>query len=278
MNPPKVIFGTKWHKKRPYRYIYIPERGLAMKLLTDLNRNAVLVAVAVILSVTMIICTLIAAGVVNSYTRNKNTIAVTGAAKKQITSDLIIWQGTFSVQSAQLPESYARLSEDLSKVKNYLQQKGIAEKDIVVSSINTMEITGTHANGMPSNIIEGYRLTQSVEIKSQDVNKIENVSRASTELINQGVQFQSQPPQYFYTKLNDLKVDMLAEASKDAKRRAEMLVVNSGSKIVGLRSSKMGVFQITAPYSNEVTDYGINDTYSKDKEITSVVNAEFIIK
>ena len=148
----------------------------------------------------------------------------------------------------------------------------------MVSSINTMEVTRTLDNGMPSNIVEGYRLTQSVEIKSQDVNKIEDISRASTELINQDVQFQSQPPRYFYTKLNDLKISMLAEASKDARRRAEMLVENSGSKISGLRSSKMGVFQITAPFSNEVSDYGINDTSSKEKEITSVVNAEFIVK
>lgn len=246
--------------------------------LSDLNKNLSLAVTAVIIAVAMIICTLIASDAVNNFTKSKNTITVTGAAKKQITSDLIIWKGNFSAQSAQLPEAYTRLSQDLAKVKSYLQQKGIPEKDMVVSSISTMEVRKFEEKGMPSNTIEGYRLTQSVEIKSNDVDKIEEISRASTELINQGVQFQSQPPRYFYTKLNDLKIDMLAEASKDARRRAEMLVENSGSKIGGLRSSKMGVFQITPPFSNEVSDYGINDTSSKEKEITSVVNAEFFVK
>jgi hypothetical protein len=245
---------------------------------SEFNKNFSLTVIAVIVGLAMIVCTLILANTVNNYTRSKNTIAVTGAAKKQITSDSIIWQGIFSVQSPQLSEAYASLSQDLIKVKSYLKAKGIAEKDIVVSSINTMEVNEINANGMYSNVIIGYRLTQSIEIKSKDVNKIEEISRASTELLDQGVQFQSQPPRYFYTKLNDLKIDMLAEASKDARRRAEMLVENSGSRIVGLRSSKMGVFQITAPFSNEVSDYGINDTSSKEKEITSVVNAEFLVK
>ncbi|MFZ5633309.1 MAG: SIMPL domain-containing protein [Bacillota bacterium] len=246
--------------------------------LSDGNKNFWLVVTAAIIAAAMIICTLIASNTVNNFSRSKNTITVTGAAKKQITSDLIVWRGVFSAQSARLPEAYARLNQDLLKVKSYLQQKGIPEKDIVVSSINTMEVRKFEEKGMPSNIIEGYRLTQSVEITSSQVDKIEEISRASTELINQGVQFQSQPPMYFYTKLNDLKVDMLGEASKDARRRAEMLVENSGGKIGALRSSRMGVFQITPLYSNEISDYGINDTSSKEKEITAVVNVEFYVK
>ncbi len=177
-----------------------------------------------------------------------------------------------------MPEAYARLNQDLAKVKAYLQQKGIPEKDIVVSSINTMEIRKFSEKGILSSEIEGYKLTQSVEITSGEVDRITEIFRASTELINQGVQFQSQPPEYFYTKLNDLKIDMLGEASKDARRRAEQLVANSGGKIGPLRSSKMGVFQITRPNSNEVSDYGIYDTSSLEKEITAVVNAEFYVK
>ncbi|WP_420795975.1 SIMPL domain-containing protein [Desulforamulus profundi] len=98
------------------------------------------------------------------------------------------------------------------------------------------------------------------------------------ELIEQGVVFESQPPQYFYTKLNDLKVNMLAEATKDAKLRAEKMASSTGSRIGSQRSAKMGVFQITAVNSNEISDYGINDTSSIEKEITAVVNVEFSVK
>lgn len=246
--------------------------------LPENNRNYIVIVTAVIVSCSLIICTLILSGAINNFTSSKNTITVTGAAKKQIRSDLVVWRGYFSEQSPKMAEAYTKLSRDLVKVKEYLKQKGIKEEDIVVSSIETMEIRKIADQGVPSSEIQGYKLTQSIEITSDQVDKITEISRVSTELINEGIHFQSQPPQYFYTKLNDLKIDMLAEASKDAKKRAEQLVANSGGRIGPLRSSKMGVFQITRPNSNEVSDYGIYDTSSLEKEITAVVNAEFYVK
>lgn len=242
------------------------------------SKNPIILVTAVIISVALIICSAIMAGAVKNYSGSKNTITVTGAAKKAITSDLIVWSGTFSAQSPQLSEAYSGLSRDLVKVKDYLVQKGVPEDQIVASSINTMPIHSIAPNGVPTNEVEGYLLSQSIEIKSDQVDKITEISRSSTELINQGVQFQSQPPQYFYTKLNDLKVDMLAEASKDARSRAEQLAQNSGGKIGALKSAKMGVFQITRLNSTDVSDSGINDTSTLEKEITAVVNVDFYVK
>lgn len=93
-----------------------------------------------------------------------------------------------------------------------------------------------------------------------------------------GVQFESLPPQYFYTKLADLKIEMLSLATEDAVKRAEQIAKSTGTKVERLRSAYMGVFQITPLYSTEVSDYGINDTTSIDKEITAVVNCEFLIR
>lgn len=133
-------------------------------------------------------------------------------------------------------------------------------------------------SGQYTNEIESYRLYQHVEIRSQDVDKITVLSREATELINQGVEFQSYPPQYFYTKIADLKIEMLALATKDARTRAEQIAENTNSKVGALRTAKMGVFQITPLYSNEISDYGINDTSSLVKEITAVMNCEFDIR
>ena len=71
---------------------------------------------------------------------------------------------------------------------------------------------------------------------------------------------------------------MLAEATKDAKNRAEQISQNTDSRIGALKSAKMGVFQITPLYSTEVADYGINDTSSLEKEITAVVTCTFEMK
>ena len=123
--------------------------------------------------------------------------------------------------------------------------------------------------------VTGYRLQQNVEVRSTDVEKIAAISRAATELINQGIQFESYPPEYLYTKLADLKVEMLARATTDARSRAAEMAKNAGSRIGKLRSARMGVFQITPAFSNAISDYGVNDTSSLLKDITAVVTLSF---
>lgn len=236
-----------------------------------------LVLIALILSAGLIASTVIATnGLVEI--KGSRSITVTGSAKQQLKSDLIVWKGSFSCQSALMPEAYAKLKSDSDKVKKYLQGKGIDEKDMVFSSIDTNPVYEVNFNGQYTNNIIAYRLFQRVEIKSADVDKLTQISRESTELMNEGVEFTSFPPEYFYTKIADLKVSMLAEATKDAKNRAEQISQNTGSKIGALKSAKMGVFQITPLYSTEVADYGINDTSSIEKEITAVVTCTFEMK
>ena len=242
------------------------------------RNNQVWVMVAAILSLGLIISAWLLSSSLVKVKTATNTITVTGSAKQQIKSDLAEWNGSFSTQSPQLMTAYTQLTESQKKVKAYLQAAGIAEKDIVFSSINTNIKYVMLPNGMASNQIETYQLSQSVQIKSKEVDKITDLSRKATELINQGVEFQSNPPQYYYTKLADLKIEMLSRATKDAYKRAEQIADNAGSKVGALRSARMGVFQITPPYSNDISDYGTNDTWSLEKEITAVMNCEFAIE
>jgi hypothetical protein len=204
-----------------------------------------------------------------------NTITVTGSAKKEIKSDLVVWKASFSRQSANISDTYQVLQSDLEKVKKYLADNGLTEKDYTISSISTNIIYTILPNGAYSNNIEAYRLTQEVEVRSSDVEKITVISRESTKLIQDGVEFQSMPPNYYYTKIADLKVDMLALATQDAKLRAEKIAENSGMRLSKLRTAKMGVFQITPVNSGEISDYGINDTSTIDKEIMAVMNCVY---
>jgi len=225
---------------------------------------------------------------------NENLITVTGSAKQQIKSDLIVWNCYFSCNSPTLVGAYQELNNKNEIVKKYLINKGISEKStekgkeesIVLSSISTMPVykilqrqgENNQVYDYTSNIIESYTLEQNVEIKSYDVDKITEISRKATELISQGINLRSSTPQYFYTKLADLKIDMLAKATADARNRATKMAENAATKCGKLKSANMGVFQITPIYSNEVTDYGINDTSSLEKEIMAVVTCRFDIK
>lgn len=242
------------------------------------QRGWIWVAVAAILAISLVLSAQVLGSSLVKIKSADNVITVTGSAKQQIKSDQAVWTGSFAAQASELTRAYQQLEASQEKVREYLLGKGFAEKDVIFTSINTEMRNKMLPNGQYTNEVEAYRLSQQVEIRSQDVDKITTLSREATELINQGVEFQSYPPQYFYTKIADLKVEMLARATKDARTRADQIAQHAGSRVGALRAAKMGVFQITPLYSNEISDYGINDTSSLEKEITAVVNCEFETK
>lgn len=216
-----------------------------------------------------------------SYTHRKagdEAVTVTGSARKRIKSNLVVWSAGVSSQAPQLSEAYRQLSENVPRIKQYLISKGIAENQMTISSISSNTLHRRDAEGNESSEITGYSLRQQVEVRSSDVHRIEQIAREATELIDQGILLESSPPQYSYTQLGDLKIEMLGEAAKDAKTRAEQIAASTGNKIGTLRSAKMGVMQITAADSTDVSDSGISDTSSIDKDMTAVVNISFAVE
>lgn len=233
---------------------------------------------ALILAIGIILSSVIVINGIGNIKTKQNTIGITGSAKKQFKSDFVVWRGTYTAQSPNLPEAYSALKTETEKVRNYLKSKGLKDANIVFNSITTIPNYVVLANGQMSSKIESYRLMQTVEVSSHDVDGITQISRQATELINQGIDFQSNSPEYYYTKIADLKIDMLSLATKDAMTRAAQIAKATGSQIGKLRSAKMGVFQITPLYSTDVSDSGIYNTSSIDKEITAVMACEFEIK
>jgi len=209
--------------------------------------------------------------------RGDQTITVTGSARKRIKSDLVIWRAGVSYQAPVLADAYRSLSENVPRVKSYLVGKGIPEDQITISSISSQTLHARNDQGEDTGQITGYSLRQELEVRSNDVDKIAKIAREATELINQGILLESMAPAYHYTKLGEEKITMLAEAAKDAKVRAERVAESTGSSIGSVRTARMGVLQITPADSNEVSDSGMNDTSSLEKDITAVVNVGFEI-
>ena len=232
---------------------------------------------AVVLAVGLVVATTIGGWFFVKGKRGDQTITVTGSARKRIKSDLVIWRSGISYQAPVLSEAYRSLSEAVPRVKAYLVSKGIAENQITVSSISSQTLHSRNSDGEESSEITGYSLRQELSVRSNEVDKISQIAREATELINQGILIESMAPEYYYTQLGGLKIEMLAEAAKDAKVRAEQIAQSTGSSIGSVRTARMGVLQITAADSNEVSDSGMNDTSSVEKDITAVVNIGFAV-
>lgn len=244
-----------------------------------LLRNSQIIILGVCIAVATIVSSVILSGgilKVMKFTREQ--INVTGSATKEIRSDYIVWSAELSRREADLKAAYKNLQDDLNKVRAYLSSKGIKDDELVISQVSTETIFKKNEKGNDTNDIQGYRLAQSVTIRSYDVDKITDVSRQSTELIDQGVQLTSYAPEYFYTKLDELKIEMLSKATENAKARAANMAKATGNRIGFMRSARMGVFQITPATSTEVSDFGMNDTSSLDKKVMAVVTVSFAIE
>ncbi len=205
-------------------------------------------------------------------------ITVTGSVQEKIKSDYIIWRGCITRREVDLKLAYTNLQADLGKLKIYLGKKGIKKEDLIILQTNTEIVYKKNEKGNDTNDIQGYKLMQLVEVRSNDVDKIAQLARESTEIIDAGIQFESAQPEYYYTKLDALKIEMLGKATANAKKRAESMAKASGSRVGLMRAARMGVFQITPENSTEVSDYGENDTTSLMKKVTAVVAASFELK
>jgi len=220
-----------------------------------------------------------------SYVERKNIdgkIQVTGLGKTDFTSDLIVWEGSFSTESFNLKEAYSKLKADNEIIKSYLTSKGVTANNIVFSAVKTKQKSKNNysANGeFIGSVFSGYQLTQSVQIESNEVEKIESISRVITELLHKGVQFYSEAPRYYYTKLSDLKIEMISKATEDARIRAEKISEFSGGKLGSLKSAKMGIFQITGQNSKENHSWGGTfNTSSKEKTASITMKLMYKIK
>ncbi len=246
-----------------------------------MNQKTIVIA-TVIFGISLIGAAFIVANTFYKVKGLSSVITVTGSSDQTITSDVVEWQSSFSrnVTPDELSQGYADMKSDLSIVQKYLTDSGIATSSITVDPIMVMANydynNGSSGKGGGSSII-GYQLSENITVQSGDVEGVTKVAQGSGNIINQGVIFSSQPLQYFYSKLSDLKLDMLAKATQDAQNRASRIATSAGAKLGSLRSADMGVFQITSVNSTNLSDYGEYDTSAIQKQITAVVHASFSV-
>ncbi|QQS35595.1 MAG: SIMPL domain-containing protein [Ignavibacteriales bacterium] len=206
------------------------------------------------------------------------TITVTGSAKKEIVSDLGVLKGTISVQAYTADAAYKELQRQKPHLISYLESKGFKKDSIEFYTVNSYPVYEIGSSGYQTGNITGYNYSQRISIQSADVYKIKTISLEIPSLIEKGVNFNVEMPEYHYTKLAELKIEIQAAAAKDAMIRAQKIAEATDRDLGPMRNARMGVLQITPRLSNMISDYGVNDLSSIEKEITAVVNASFEIE
>ena len=233
----------------------------------------------VVLSIAIVALAAIGGGAVVKVKRANDVITVTGSAKRAIASDYISWGGSVSYQGASLQDSYAAVEKSSARIRDFFKEKTVPDEWIEFTPISssTLEITDTHADGSETRHIE-FQVRQSFSVKSEKVADVAKLPAEISVLLNEGIPIESWQPEYLFTKLSDIRGELLAEATKDARERAKAIAESAGGRVGPVRQARMGVFQITPRFSTEESDYGMYDTSSLEKDVTAVVSVTFAVE
>ena len=248
-------------------------------------KTSKVIMITLIAGITAILCTtILAVGILNfKKTGTGSGVTATGSASCDFESDLIVWRGNYSAYGITTADAYGVIKQDAEVIKNYLLKNGITEDEMVFSSVDISQnynaqynMDGEYIGDVP----EGFNLSQEVSITSTDVDKVEKISRDISALIESGVEFTSNSPEYYYTKLDELKLQLIVQATANAKQRIDIITAGSGAKTGDLLSANLGVFQITAQNSasDEYSYGGTLDTTSRNKTATITVKLSYTTK
>ena len=231
-----------------------------------------------IICATILVTVLIAVSAYSNRNRANDILLVTGSVKQEFESDLIVWRGSFSRRAMDIREANEQLRRDTEEVKAFIQKQNMKLEDFVFSAVRVEKLIET-VRDKDNNRTEkfvGYQLTQELRIESKDIEGVEKFSRVVTDLLRSRIEFISGNPEYYYTQLGKLKIEMIAAATKDGRTRAEKIVENAAGKLGSLRYSSLGIFQITAPNTNEDPSWsGAFDTSSRKKSASVTIKLQF---
>jgi uncharacterized protein len=237
--------------------------------------SAGLPALGLFLAAGLIVSAWIGGDALRDVRSSGQSIVVKGYAERAVTSDFATWSGSFTARAASLSDAYQRIEHDRTQVQAFLAARGLPQGAVVLQPVMTETLYRVSEAGHNTNVVEGYVLRQQVRVESADVKLVETVARAATELIKDGVAFESWQPEYFVAHLDAYKLELLGEATGNARERAAMLAGKSGSKVGKLQSASQGVFQITPANSTMVDDYGTYDTSTIEKVVKAVVTVSY---
>lgn len=240
-----------------------------------MEKSNVVIA-SVVLAVSLIVSVSIYSGNLFKIQKLDNTLAVTGSATKIVESDLAKLKSSFSrtVAESKLKEGYAQMKEDEAKVINFLKDNNFGEGEFEISSVSMNEQYNYDKDVQRE---PRYDLVQRVKVTSNDIKKVQALSK-KTDLIDLGVIYQSSNPEYYYTKLPEERVSLLPNAVSDAQKRAKAIAESTDSKVGTLKSASMGVVQVMQPDSVDIESYGSYDTSTIEKQIMITVRANFVLK
>ena len=229
--------------------------------------------------------------------RNREFVSVKGLAERVVKADSAIWVIPLTANGEELEAVRAKIDSDISRIVDYLKKYDLQDQEI---EQDTMRIYDKMAQRYydPNNKANRFSIDNQIVIKSSNIEAIHKASKNVNELLKEGVTFPYDgysgaysSPRYLFTKLNEIKPDMLSEAMQEAKKAAEQLLKSSDNKVGNIKNASQGIFNV---YSREATgsgrgidqravayggaQYSTNEAYFVEKVLRVVASVDYYIE
>jgi hypothetical protein len=201
-------------------------------------------------------------------------VTVKGVAEREVTADLAVWPVRVTETGDDLGATQSRLEQDVDALVVYLVGEGIGQENILRGRVEVQDLLAQAYR--PDGVEKGrYILAQTVTVRTGEVAMVEAAAARIGELVKMGVVLaETGGPSYVFTGLNDIKPDMIAEATTAAREGAQRFAEDSGSTVGAIRRANQGVFTIGPRVGG---NYG-NPAGEIDKRVRVVSTIEFFLK
>ena len=191
------------------------------------------------------------------------SVTVRGLAEREVTADLATWTIAYSATAADLATAQAGVDRDTGQIRAFFGELGFPAEALQPTGVNVSQFT--------ENGVTRFTVRQRLTLRSNDIKRAENAVRRQFDLVRRGVVLEEGSGMaYTFTRLNDIKPEMVAEATKDARAAAEQFAEDSGTSVGTIKSATQGYFSIDAR-DGEAGGWGVSDTpYKKVRVVTTV--------
>lgn len=204
-----------------------------------------------------------------------NSVIVKGLSEMDVKADLAVWEMKYVVTGNDVSEAERKITNQAEIIRDFLKQNGFKDSEITVGRLETNDLNANPYGNNEKNI--RFILNQTVVVKSQNVDLVADVLNKSGVLVKRGIIFTSDyssPVSYLFTKLNDIKPEMLEKATKNAAAAAEQFAQSSNSRVGHIKHANQGVFTIL-PREQTVT---ASEASQINKTVRVVATIEYWLK
>ncbi len=209
---------------------------------------------------------------------SRETIRVKGTATRAVKSDRGVWNGRISVRNPDLTAGYRALEQALGAAEKLIGSHGFKPAELARGTVAVRTVFKRDAKGHSTGEIRYNVLSRDLTVESTDVKALEKLAGSFSDLMRQGIRAESTGLSFLVSDLDRCKMELLAAAARNGHERAVTLAKNSGGKVDALLSASQGVFQVLAPGSGAISDYGTYDRSTVNKEIRAVVTLTFGVR